>query len=518
MQKKVLILGLGSSAMSCLKLMVKRNFFVHVYDDHLKKPDLEKKIKKNINPYYLKKIKVINPKNYQSICLMDSVLVPSAGIKPDHPLIEIAQNIKSCRVFSEAEFGISLLDKNYIAVTGTNGKSTVCTIISKIFAKFFLNMKVIGNIGRPICEEIYYESSQVDNDNVNQKNKHKDHNKKNNIGYIIELSSFQLYQINYMNPLVSVITNIANDHLDYHKNFKNYALAKLKLIEFNNYLRYPKNQLIINYDVLQLIKKYQLNIANFDLELTNPKKPYNQAFNHHKDYQDKNIIIAIMAAKGFANKLLKHAGCFNDPLNKKNHFCENNQSNLKKLINTSNAALIDMIKADKIQLDHRLQDFFNLKAKNQKVIKFVDDSKATNLKAVCYALNVYKNYNIILVLAGRIKKNQDFTILTKYFKPVTKVFVFGAMSEFIKNNIAIISKEFTKKHRDFFWIDSYGSFLEFVCSNGEFVKYIKYQARSSKAIKDSVVLFSPGGDSFDEFNDFAARGKAFKKSINKLFI
>lgn len=127
--------------------------------------------------------------------------VISPGVRPDHPIYGYCAE-RGIRVIGEAELGFRLgKSKDIIAVTGTNGKTTVTRLLAAM-----LNACACGNIGFPIC-------SAIDTDN--------------NV-LVCELSSFQLCKAN-ISPKIAVITNIAADHLDYHGGIDEYVAAKLRI-------------------------------------------------------------------------------------------------------------------------------------------------------------------------------------------------------------------------------------------------------------------------------------------------
>ena len=113
-------------------------------------------------------------------------------------------------------------------ITGTNGKSTTCKMIEHLFKKVGIKTITGGNIGKPILSCKIFKK----------------------LVYIIEASSFQLEYSKFVTPNFAIILNISSDHLDWHKNFKDYIMAKINI--FNE----AKNK-IAHFDCKEQIKKYE---------------------------------------------------------------------------------------------------------------------------------------------------------------------------------------------------------------------------------------------------------------------
>ena len=169
------------------------------------------------------------------IDFLPSIIIRSPGFPKNHQIISKYEkkNIIICGDFQAAKI-LGLLDKNIkiIGITGTNGKTTVTKMVYGIMKSFYKNTHIVGNIGIPIF-------------NIIEKL-----NKKNEETYLIaELSSFQLSDKINLPVDSGVILNISHDHLDWHKDFKDYIKSKLNI--FNE----AKNK-IANINCKELIKKY----------------------------------------------------------------------------------------------------------------------------------------------------------------------------------------------------------------------------------------------------------------------
>jgi UDP-N-acetylmuramoylalanine--D-glutamate ligase len=182
----ILILGFGKSGRAVADFCQKQSIPTAIFDDAQKKPP---------------------PKNFPP----SSWAVVSPGIKPTHPLLSKlrSQNIP---IISEIELGLRFakeISPNLIAITGTNGKTTVTEYVTKILNDANISAKSVGNIGTPFIEALSLEPWPE--------------------WFVLELSSFQLE--NTFTPLFSAAAwlNITPDHLDWHPSWEDYFQAKQKI-------------------------------------------------------------------------------------------------------------------------------------------------------------------------------------------------------------------------------------------------------------------------------------------------
>jgi len=188
---KKLIFGYGATGKSVEAYFQKNNIKYFIYDD-----DKEKKISKN------QKFKDTNIEE------IDEIII-SPGIKPTHDLLNKINSLGKA-----VKTDIDLFNENYkgklIGVTGTNGKTTLVTLLSNFLNSQGIKAVAVGNVGRSPLEVIGKEFEYV----------------------IIELSSYQLYYLNNLDLNIGIILNIHQDHLDWHKNFSEYLDSKKKIKDF----------------------------------------------------------------------------------------------------------------------------------------------------------------------------------------------------------------------------------------------------------------------------------------------
>jgi UDP-N-acetylmuramoylalanine--D-glutamate ligase len=233
-----------------------------------------------------------------------------------------------------------------IVVTGTNGKSTTCKILEHILKKNNINVKLGGNIGRPIL----------------------DLNLKNRPIVIIEASSFQLAYSQFIKPDYAMILNITKDHLDWHGSYKNYIDSKFKI-----FTRQKKNNFaFINNKIL--LNKFK-----------------------NEKYKSKLKFININNYKKISNSIK------NDYLNLQVN--KENMSfvySLSKVFKINKKSFIKSLKSFK-GLPHRQEVFYK---KNNKI--FINDSKATSFEASKLALK--SNKNIFWIVGGLPKTGDRFQL------------------------------------------------------------------------------------------------------------
>lgn len=140
-----------------------------------------------------------------------SIVVVSPGFSPDHPWIQLVREM-NLLLLSEMDFAAYFLPDSPLAITGTNGKTTLSSLIAHVYNKLGEKNVLAGNMGYSLSE---YLSGSI---GLNEK-------------VILEISSFQSWDLSILKPKASIWTNFEDDHLDYHKSRENYFDAKLRLLE-----------------------------------------------------------------------------------------------------------------------------------------------------------------------------------------------------------------------------------------------------------------------------------------------
>ncbi len=310
-----LIYGLGATGQSVIRYFKKKkvkNFLI--WDDKIKK----KKDNQIINFSSLKKVLI----NVDYIILSPGVSLFKSKHKKELKKFEK-------KIITDIDL-LYLFETNFrsIVVTGTNGKSTTCKIISHLLNKNKYNVRLGGNIGKPIL----------------------DLQTKQKIYFVIEASSFQLSHSKFIKPDFAILLNLTIDHLDWHGSMRNYIFSKMKIFK----LQKKNNYAFINQDLRNLFKKQKYSSKLVSI-------------NSHEYKKIKPRILNEYLKTNANDENMKYV------------------YSLSKILRISKAAFIKSMTSFK-GLPHRYEIF--LKKKN---ITFINDSKATSLKSSESALSNSKN-------------------------------------------------------------------------------------------------------------------------------
>jgi len=359
--------------------------------------------------------------------------------------------------------------KRTVAVTGTNGKTTVVKLIGKILGDSGKNCVVCGNVGLPLIDTVKISDSYK---NLRDMSLNKD------LIRIIEVSSFQLERIYKFKPHISVILNITSDHVDRHKTFENYGSLKMKLFVNQD----KKDRAVINVDDWYINKKIKLisgrqeRLPEFIKYGMEPKKDINVF------YSDNYIFYRIGKKEGkisIKNSLL------------------NGSHNISNIMASAAIALLIGIGKRDIEkavstfrpLSHRLEYLGYIRG-----VRCFNDSKSTNPDATIAALSGFGR-EVTLILGGR-DKDMDFSSLIKILNRKIK-------------NLILIGES------------AYAIYKQIT---GGTYKYRIFRCRTlEEAVRagfkvtgpDEVLMLSPGCASMDMFKDYRDRGNKFKSLVLK---
>ena len=389
----VLILGCGQTGLSIARYLGS-NTKISFYDEN--KNALGNAInlfgtKKNL--YFHGDLKEVFFENVDFVAI-------SPGVDPRHPLLKkmIKKGVtfhNDISLFFERN---DLLGTKIIAVTGTNGKTTVCSMIEQISLESGLRAKAVGNIGFPILDIDQLETLDL---------------------LIIELSSFQLELLNKAKIDVAVILNISDDHMDRYDSFTQYFKVKAKLFDLAEIN-------IINRDDEKLdALKHKANLS-FGASESHNKDDYILTNNNFSPSVERGdgvtILLKGLKLLGWHNKLniMAAIACIQSAFPKFNHFKINNLKGVT----------------------HRLEWLKNLQG-----IEFYNDSKATNVNATITALKSFDKKNIFLI-AGGDSKNQILRPLEKYLKQgVSALYLIGQDAHIFEENFNLIKSLKITNHK-----------------------------------------------------------------------
>ncbi len=194
MKKKALILGWGISGKAAAQFLLERGFFIEVFDDRIKDWNEPSFV---WFPYPLKK----DLSHF-------SLFVPSPGVARDHPLYLEAKEQK-IEIAGEAELALREVSQPAVAVTGSNGKTTVVKIIEHVLQSAKIPAKAVGNVGYPLTKQLLERKMEE--------------------VLILDLTSFQLETLRSQRIDFGIILNITENHLDRYESMEEYAKTKIHL-------------------------------------------------------------------------------------------------------------------------------------------------------------------------------------------------------------------------------------------------------------------------------------------------
>lgn len=393
-------------------------------------------------------------KGHTSQAMQGDFLVISPGIPSDSAIAK--KYLESGKkIYSEVEIASWFNQNKMIAVTGSNGKTTVVNWMSHLWSLAGKNHRVAGNIGTAFSEQTELSTPGED--------------------MLLEISSFQLDHIDSFRPSISMILNITPDHLDrYEQQFDKYARAKQKITtnqKNDDWFIYNADDPIVRDFAESLSKKeHSPQMLAFSLE----REP------EQGIYQKNNqLILNIKQQK----QILMAATDIGLP----------GRHNLRNGMATALAARASEIENEFIReslktfegVEHRLE-----KVRNLDGVLYVNDSKATNINSVWYALQSFDN-PVVLILGGRDKGNDYRKLEDQIHEKVHTIITIGEAREMIKNQLS----------------DIVPYLLE-----ADTLKEAVKKARE-KAKRGEVVLLSPACSSFDMFENYEDRGNQFKQAV-----
>ena len=374
MTKKLVILGAGESGVGTALLAKQKGYEVFVSDGSAIKSHFQKELEEASIEFEG------GSHNVERILAADEVM-KSPGIPEKNEMVK-AIRAKGIPVISEIEFGYRYKGKSKIAaITGSNGKSTTTALLYHICKLVNEDVAMVGNIGYSFARQIAQSPKAL---------------------YIIEVSSFQLDDIQYFKPEIAILLNITEDHLDrYDHQFENYIKSKFRIIENQT----SEDYFIYCIDDETIVKHLELLTINtnplpFSMKQEVKKGGYIKNDQMMLKIQEERVTMSIydFALKG------KH--------------------NAYNTMAASIAATTLGIRKEKIReavsnfhsLEHRMEFVATVRG-----VDFINDSKATNVNSTWYALESMQK-NTVLILGG-VDKGNDYELIADLVKEKVKAIV-----------------------------------------------------------------------------------------------
>lgn len=378
--EQITVLGLGKSGSSVLRFLVRQfsdamaneKLRINVFDSRTDAPGLDEAKR------------LIGEKNVHcqrwtiEDTLAADMLVLSPGLDPREEAIALAQQA-GVRVLGDVELFASTVDKPVVAITGSNGKSTVTRMVEHIAREAGLDALAAGNIGLPVLDALAREPAV----------------------YVLELSSFQLETVSLLKPVAATVLNVSPDHLDRYNGIESYAAAKMKI--YSNAAIQVLNRQQPQYwpsaqaDVPQITFGTDAEPRDFGL--------LQQRGEMYVSYAGKAVLGASqLSVQGIHNLLNAQAAL-------------------------ALATSLDITVAEAAQY---LSRFHGLPHRCQLVaehhgVKWVNDSKATNIGATEAAITGMRPVvqGKLILIAGGVGKGADFSTLTPALKQVDVLLTIG---------------------------------------------------------------------------------------------
>jgi UDP-N-acetylmuramoylalanine--D-glutamate ligase len=443
--KKITVIGLGLSGSAVAELLHGIGASVYVADSCVS-DTLKEKAGRLASKGIVVELGCYNRQNIES----SDLVVASPGVGDSAEPLQIAQE-KKIPITSEIEIASQLCKGEIAAITGSNGKTTIVTLIGLMLEASGRCPVVCGNIGKAFSGEVLSIKERQP--------------------VILETSSFQLKRIDSFKPKISLISNISQNHLDFHPDFQDY---------FNSKKNIYKNQQFDDFCLL-----------NYDDERLQSIQP------------KPNSRVYFFSVKQKIEGACIDKGAFILNFNKKQvKICDKTDLQIKGEHNYSNVlaagacAYLLGAHPDKIQqaiknfkgLHHRFESFYRING-----VTYIDDSKATSVDACAAALKGCLG-RVILIAGGRDKGSDYSAIEALIHEKVKAVIVIGEARNKISNAFSKITQ------------------VQQASSMEQAVMISK-----DNAVSGDIVLLSPMCASFDMFQNYSERGTAFRQAVFSLY-
>ncbi len=448
--KVVLVIGLGLSGAAAARLLVSRGARVTAMDNS-DTPALRREAEELRDLGVRVELDLRLPPAGQ----FDFAVV-SPGVPLDSPLVKELRQ-RDIPVIGELELGWQQAVCLNISVTGTNGKTTTTELIEHVLTHCHKRTLAVGNIGKPLCS-VADESKQLD--------------------YLtLEVSSFQLETIRFFRPAVAVLLNITPDHLDRHHTMADYARAKARLFENQQ----PFDWAIVQTEALAMLRALGVKVPAKLITFS--------AQNRRADiHLDRSLIISRI--EGWVGPLIDLE---KTPL-RGPHNAENVMAAFAvgRVLRLPLEEMVTAIASFQPRA-HRCELVGEING-----VKFVNDSKATNVDAVAKALQTMPaaqpgEPNVLLIAGGRDKALDYHDLGPLLAQRVKHTFLLGETREKLRAAWSLFTP-----------CTLVDSLLEAV---EEAVK---------NSVPGDVVLLSPACSSYDLFRDYRHRGEVFRQAVEQL--
>ena len=447
--KRVLVLGLGETGLSALRWLATKGAVLSVADSRDNPPNVDDLARD------MPQVSIYTGKFKAHILLDAELIVISPGVALSEPAVQAAIG-HGIPVIGDVELFAQHRPKNtkVIAITGSNGKTTVTTLVGEICKAAGLNTIVAGNIGLPVLDALQMDVPDI---------------------YVLELSSFQLETTMSLHVDAATVLNVCEDHMDRYDTIADYAAAKARL------LKHAKVVVLNRDDAISLAMQAE-NTITFGLNAAPTVNDFGLIQNGELWFASgqrklcKTSELKIAGQHNVANALAAAALC--------------------SAVGIEKIAIVESLRAFK-GLPHRVEWVANIDD-----VDYYDDSKGTNVGATCAAIaGMTKNDNghnrpqKVVLIAGGDGKGQDFSPLAAAVQANGRaVVLIGRDATLIE---AVLQATDIPRYQ--------------AVDLPEAVNIAKKVAQAGDA-----VLLSPACASFDMFNSYVHRAEVFVAAVKRL--
>ena len=430
----VVVLGAGESGIGTALLAVKNEMKVFVSDFGKIKTAFVNELLTNNIPF---------EEGDHNIDILEhtNCVVKSPGIPDTAAIISVLKS-RNIPIISEIEFASRFTDHTIIGITGSNGKTTTTNLTQHLLQSAGFDAVKCGNVGNSFARQVAERDAEI---------------------YVVELSSFQLDGIEKFKPNISILLNITPDHMDrYDYKLENYTASKFRIC-----MNQEKEDVFIFNDqdetMIEYMKHHEINAR---------KKAIGKDY-----YQDGKLSVETL---------------FFDT----NELSIKGKHNMQNAICAIHAALAVGASPEGIQKG--LNDFVNDPHRMELVatirgVEYINDSKATNVDAVFYALDAMQS-QIVWIVGGKDKGNDYGPLMDLVRDKVKAIVALGADN-------SKLQEVFSSQVKIFEDTDKIDEAIELAAGYAE---------------EGDVVLLSPACASFDLFDHYKHRGEEFRRAVLEL--
>lgn len=444
MKKRIVILGAGESGTGAALLAARKGYEVFVSEQGMIKEKFKLELESHLIPFE-------EGGHSEELVLNADLIIKSPGIPEKAELIKKARKAH-LEIIDELEFAFQFIQGKVIAITGTNGKTTTTLLTWHLLKTAGFNVALGGNVGTSLARQVAEGAFDW---------------------YVLEVSSFQLDGWKTLSPEIGILLNITPDHLDrYEYNMQNYVESKFRIIQS---MHEGQHFIYFNDDPLirEGLTKRKTGAGKVAISLnadeTVPVKYRGEMmdFSFNEKFSIAQADTTLKGPHNLINTMAAVSAAY--------------------LAGVDLASIRDGLRTFK-NAPHRLESVAIIKG-----VEFVNDSKATNVDSVVYALGSYNKP--LIWIAGGVDKGNDYNIIKDQVRKKAKALI-------------CLGKENEKLRKAF---SDVVPVIEETQSVRELVRIAIRLAHSG-----DVVLLSPACASFDLFKNYEDRGDQFRKATLEL--